>query len=82
MKDYIKEEITTYRELLKIFIFIEIALFGSLLNIGIDILLDKYPFFMVIFDIINLIANIVLLFIIKLLWNKLYEFKKILKDLG
>ena len=44
MKDYIKEEITTYRELLKIFIFIEIALFGSLLNIGIDIYLINIHF--------------------------------------
>ena len=59
MKDYIKEEINYFYK--------NSIVWQFAFNIGIDILVGKYPFFMVIFDIINLITNIIILFISKLL---------------
>jgi uncharacterized membrane protein YcjF (UPF0283 family) len=78
-KDYIKEEIATYRELLKLFVIIEIAIMGGSLNLFLDLFrnMSGIKFVLVIVGFISFFVNLA---IIKKIWNKMYEFKFMLKE--
>ena len=77
--DYIKEEIATYRELLKLFVIIEITIIGGSLNLFLDLFtnISGIKFVLVIVGFISFFVNLA---IIKKIWNKMYEFKFILKE--
>ncbi|GAB6044458.1 hypothetical protein JCM11957_00560 [Caminibacter profundus] len=77
--EYIKEEIITYRELLKLFVLIEIAILGGSLNLILDIF-KNFSMTEFIFVVVGFISFLINLVIIKKIWQKLYEYKFILKD--
>ncbi len=74
--EYIKEEIATYRELLKLFVLIEVAILGGSLNLILNIFKNiSMP--EIIFVVVGFISFLVNLVIIKKIWQKLYEYKYI-----
>ena len=77
--EYIKEEIATYREIFKLVVIIIIGLAGSMVNFGIKLIVTKKLFYL-IFGLISFVFLMVVLIVLKNIWNKLYEFKFKLKD--
>ena len=79
--EYLKEEIATYRELLKIFILIETAILGGNMNLALDFL--RYgKLYELIFIVIGFVSFLVNLVIIKKIWIKMYEYKNNLRRLN
>ena len=79
MIEYIKEEIATYREVVKLIVIIIIALIGSVINFALKYLeQDKYYYLLISF--ISFITLILFFVILKRVWNKMYEFKFKLKE--
>ncbi len=78
-KDFIKEEIVTYREIFKLVVIIIIALVGSMVSFGIKIIETKKMFYFM-FGLLSFIFLFIALIVLKNIWNKLYEFKFKLKD--
>ena len=79
MIEYIKEEIATYREIVKLIVIIIIALIGSVINFALKYLeQDKYYYLLISF--ISFITLILFFIILKRVWNKMYEFKFKLKE--
>jgi uncharacterized membrane protein required for colicin V production len=77
--DYIKEEIATYREIVKLIVIIIGALIGSMVSFAIKFLEIKQNYYL-IFSISSFITLILFFVILIKVWNKMYEFKFKLKD--
>jgi len=80
MKDYIKEEIATYREIVKLLVIIIVATIGGALSIILNVINKKLEIYSLIFSFIGFVIVILLFLMLKYYWNKLYEFKEKLKD--
>ena len=80
MKDYIKEEIATYREIVKLLVIIIVATIGGALSIILNVINKKFEIYSLIFSFIGFVIVILLFLMLKYYWNKLYEFKEKLKD--
>jgi hypothetical protein len=80
MVEYIKEEIATYREIVKLVVIIIIALIGGMVSFALKFIENgKYYYLLVSF--ISFVVAIVAFIILKKSWNKMYEFKIKLKDI-
>jgi len=77
--EYIKEEIATYREIVKLLIIIIVATIGGALSIILNVINKKFEIYSLIFSFIGFVIVILLLLMLKYYWNKLYEFKEKLK---
>ena len=78
--EYIKEEITTYREIVKLIVVIIVATIGGAVSIILNVVNKKFETYSLIFSFIGFIIIILLFLMLKYYWNKLYEFKEKLKD--
>jgi len=78
--EYIKEEIATYREIVKLIVIIILAISGGIINIIINIINKKFEIYTLIFSLVGFVIMILLFLMLKYYWNKLYEFKGKLKD--
>jgi len=76
--EYIKEEIATYREIVKLLIII-VATIGGALSIILNVINKKFEIYSLIFSFIGFVIVILLFLMLKYYWNKLYEFKEKLK---
>ena len=79
MKEYLKEEITTYREIVKLIVIIIIALIGSMISFAIKFLESQKSYYL-IFSVMSFVTLILFFVILVRVWNKMYEFKFRLKD--
>ena len=80
MKEYLKEEIATYREIVKLIVFIIVAISGGAISIILDVVNKKIETYSLIFPFVGFIIVIMLFLMLKYYWNKLYEFKEKLKE--
>jgi len=71
--EYIKEEIATYREIVKLVVIIILAVSGGVVSLII------FEEFTLIFSLVGFIIMIFLFLMLKYYWNRLYEFKEKLK---
>jgi len=79
MKDYIKEEIATYREIVKLIVIIIVALIGSMINFALKYL-EHTQYYYLMMSFISFVTVIVFFIILIKVWNKMYDFKFKLKD--
>jgi len=77
---YIKEEIATYREIIKLVVIIILAVSGGVISIIINVMNKKFEEFTLIFSLVGFIIMVLLFLMLKYYWNRLYEFKEKLKD--
>jgi len=80
MKSDEKEEITTYREIVKLVVIIILAVSGGVISIIINVMNKKFEEFTLIFSLVGFIIMIFLFLMLKYYWNRLYEFKEKLKE--
>jgi len=78
--EYIKEEIATYREIVKLVVIIILAVSGGVISIIINVMNKKFEEFTLIFSLVGFIIMVLLFLMLKYYWNRLYEFKEKLKD--
>jgi len=78
--EYIKEEITTYREIVKLVVLIILAVSGGVVSIIINVMNKRFEEFTLIFSLVGFIIMIFLFLMLKYYWNRLYEFKERLKE--
>jgi uncharacterized membrane protein YcjF (UPF0283 family) len=81
MKEYLKEEITTIREVVKLIIIIIVALIGSMVNFLVKFF-EKEEIFYLLISLIAFLGSLLFLIMLKKFWEKLYELKFKLKDLN
>jgi len=77
--EYIKEEITTYREIVKLIVIIIVALIGSMVSLALKFI-EVHKFYYGILFVVNFSSVILFFMILFKVWNKMYEFKFKLKD--
>jgi len=82
LKDYLKEEIATAREVLKILFIAFFAVMGGSFSIIIKILSHQLDIYFFAIVTIGFIVSFLILVMIKFYWNRMYDFKYQLKDLN
>jgi len=78
--EYIKEEIATYREIVKLVVIVILAVSGGVVSIVINVMNKRFEEFTLIFSLVGFIIMILLFLMLKYYWNRLYEFKEKLKE--
>jgi len=68
MKDYIKEEIATYREIVKLVVIIILAVSGGVVSIIINVMNKRFEEFTLIFSLVGFIIMILLFLMLKYYW--------------
>jgi len=81
MRDYLKEEIATIREVVKLIVVSIIALIGGVFSIIINIINKNYDSIILVFAFIGAISILSMFMFLKRYWNRLYELKEHLRRL-